>query len=294
MPALDVRFTLLDKDTAVPFAPLADPLARPHFKKVGPHSDWVAVGASQEGRPVGVALLEVIETARVLDLQIAPDRRNQGLGTALLGDLENRLRERRCPRVRLAYRTDRGAPAAMERVLQKRGWSTPELHRHLFTVGEAILQAPWLDADLHLPPDMALFPWEQLAETERLWITQNAGRWFPWEVNPLYPPEFEAVSSRGLRQAGDLAGWSVTESLPDGGTYYRCLFLSPECQARGLGRALLASGIKAQIAHGGQYGFFGVPPQNEAMLKFVEAHFGPYTAARAEEKRATLMLGQTV
>jgi uncharacterized protein (TIGR03032 family) len=254
----------------------------------------VTMATAHQGQFVGLALAEVLpagDTARVLSLFVAPEHRRRGVGAAMLAHLERALIREGCTRVTLAYRTNWPSVPAIERLLQKRGWSAPQTRMLICkTSTERIAEASWLD-QASLPDGFTVFPWSELTPQEREEIQrrQEAEEWYPRVLTPFQEEERqEPLNSLGLRHQGQVVGWMITHRSAPDTIQYTSLFVQPELQGQGRALPLLVEAIRRQVAVAGDvpYGIFQVEVENEPMTKFLNHYLQPYLTSLAELRRS--------
>src|SRR5438552_2927036 len=108
-------------------------------------SPAIALGVTHDDVPAGLGLaFSRDQSAEVLSLFIVPQFWSRGLGTQLLQSLEQILKERGCLHVSMSYTTQSPSLTALERILQKQGWSRPRLDVLLTRVTDEVTHAPWV------------------------------------------------------------------------------------------------------------------------------------------------------
>src|SRR5262249_3244217 len=171
----------------------------------------IAIAAWAGPKAVGLILAEIPTPGSgpadaipgVLSLFVLADWRGCGVGTALVGALEDALRARGVPRMGAVWMTGKSNIAAIEHILVKRGW-VPPVTRTIsvrFTPEEAA-RTPWFRR-VKLPADRyEIFPWVDLRPDERDQI-RNSHEAGPWIAKGLEPWKhdhygFDPISSVGL------------------------------------------------------------------------------------------------
>jgi GNAT superfamily N-acetyltransferase len=201
----------------------------------------VALGARVGGEPVALAIAEIREgqtaNGEVLSLFVAPDFRGRGLGTALLDSMGAYLSRMGVEKVVGVYMTGQPGQQALERVLEKAGWSKPEIRQLTlrFTLEQA-RRTGWY-GKYPLEPGYTVFPWKDLSETEReaLRESQRATGWIKPDLEPWkHDAEgFEPVSSLGIRLNGELVGWIINHALDARVVRFTCSFIRKDLGRRG-------------------------------------------------------------
>ncbi len=276
------------------YEPLTFPSIRKQAQARRITEPLVTMAASHQGHFIGLALAEVRpagDLARVLSLFVAPEHRRRGVGDTLLAHLEHALAREGCTEVMLAYRSDWPSVPAIERLLQRHGWTPPQTRMLICKAStERIVEAPWLDR-ASLPAGFTLFPWSELTPQEREAIQrrQETEGWYPPVLTPFQEEErLEPLNSVGLRYKGRVVGWMITHRTAPDTIQYTSLFVEPELQGQGRALPLLAEAIRRQVAVGDEvpYGIFQVEAENEVMIKFVNRYLRPYLISLAELRRS--------
>lgn len=201
----------------------------------------VALGARAFGEPVALALAEIREgqasNAEVLSLFVAPAFRGRGLGTALLDQMGVYLARMGAKKVMGVYMTGQPSQQAIERVLEKAGWSTPEIRQlTLRFTFEEVLRTGWY-GKYPLEDGYTVFPWKDLTEAgrEALRESQKATGWIKPDLEPWkHDAEgYEPVSSLGIRLHGEIVGWMINHALDDRVVRFTCSFIRKDLGRRG-------------------------------------------------------------
>lgn len=240
----------------------------------------IAIGAVFQGQPVGLVLVEYLkdrDRANILSLVIVPRHRQQGIGTALLIQIEQLLTESGCQQIDFIYPLNL-TTSILERMLDRQNWSLASAHSlQCLTNLETIEQAPFLNR-YTFPQKFTIFPWSELTDLERSKIEQREnGLNYPDELCPFRSGRIEAPSSIGVRDRDEVIGWSIVEQLTPNCVSYSSLFVKPEYRSIGLGLHLLVASINRQIVDRSvTAGLFIVLQENTAMTKFMTRHLAPY------------------
>lgn len=254
----------------------------------------IAIGATFQGQPVGLVLVEYLkdrDRAGILSLVVAPAHRKQGIGTALLIQLEQLLTVSDCQQIDFIYPLNL-TTSIVERMLARQNWSPASAHGlQCLTSLETIEQAPFLNR-YTFPDKFTILPWSELTDVERSKIEQKEnGLNYPDELCPFRSGRIEAPSSIGVRDRDEVIGWSIVEQLSPSCVSYSSLFVKPEYRSIGLGFHLLVASINRQIVDRSvTAGLFVVLQESTAMTKFMTRHLAPYlTEIRTHWKSSKLI-----
>lgn len=251
----------------------------------------VAVGATLEGRPVGLGLAELPTyqaQAEVLSIFISPEHRGHGVGAALMLRLQQELAARGVPRVVLSFAADKPTTPFFERLLARCGWNPPQPHMYLGKTDRRVLEAPWVRRAL--PESLTAFPWHELTPQQRQAIMdrQTASSWYPPVLSPFVEEQLiDWQSSLGLRQGDEVLGWMVTHKVGQGVLRYSALFVDPGIRDRGCGVALCGASVLRQDWESLPYALFAVMVDNERMADAMRRHIAPYLLSLSETRQAT-------
>ncbi|MEO8585512.1 MAG: type 2 lanthipeptide synthetase LanM [Acidobacteriota bacterium] len=220
----------------------------------------VAVGAWGNGEPIGLALAEIAEgqtaNAEGLSLFVRSAYRGRGLGIALLGAIEDCLARMGVETMGGTYMTGTPDQAALERVLEKSGWSKPEFRQLTmrFTL-EGGRRMEWYGR-YPFGEGYEVFPWKDLTSGEReaLRESQRATGWItpglePWRHDAL---GFEPVSSLGIRLHGAIVGWVITHEVDERTVRFTCVFIRRDLGRRGKIVPALSEAIR-RLSEGTRY-----------------------------------------
>jgi len=216
--------------------------ARRHEEdSTGPPVQPLALTASVRGQVAGLALAElplvVGGVPGLLSLYVAPQLRNVGVGSALLGALEDEVVRRGFGRLETVYMTGKASIPAFERVLAKRGWDVPVTRTISvrFTV-EEIDRLPWINR-YRLPQGFAIFPWAELTDADRdaLRRSQAAGAWIASDLQPWDHDYygFEPETSLGLRGPDGVVGWVINHAISETTVRFTCSYIRKDLGRRG-------------------------------------------------------------
>lgn len=224
------------------------PSYRPLLADCVGNSSTVAVAAYAEREPIGLALAKVQpeNTTEILSLFVKPNYRNQGVGTALLDALHKELALQGCRQLDIVYMTSASSPA-LENILQKSGWSTPEPRRLICNFNcQSLLHLPWVQKPHRLPKGFNVFYWKDLKQQQRHSLTTpEANTWIPEDLHPFrYEEDFDPASSLGIGHQGKVVGWMLNHRISEDTVRFSSSYTSPSLQRRGRIIRLYAESIK--------------------------------------------------
>ncbi len=242
----------------------------------------LAVGALAWPSPIGLALVEFEreEHPMLRSIAVARAYRRQGVGSALLSEVENELRRRGACAVVVQHFVQGTDPSeAVSGLLASVGWS-PMQPVGVFckTTYSLILNARWVHYHT-FPPNFETFEWADIsAEEIKLFVGEDRGpSWFPEQLNPFTRRDLVHVpTSVGLRYRGKLIGWCVTYAYGPNDLTVASLFVKAEFQPRGHAIRLLAYAIRHGHDCGREDMSFNVGMGMTEMLRFFRRHVTPY------------------
>ncbi len=271
---------------------------RPALSSLGSSRDLIAIGATMGGEPVGLGLAQLnLEEAvgTVLSLLIIPALQGRGLGTALLEVMEHVLARSECLRGRIFFSTELPSAPAMERLLEKAGWTTPRRHMLIARVrdpsgGDTLRHFARLRAD----PRLSVFPWVDLTIHERKELERHRAN-IPHTVWPFLEEDepLEPAVSLGLRHGNEVVGWLIAHRIGPNQLRLTSLYVRERWRSTKAPLMLLR---EAEQRHRKLLGHevcptFGVLADNEPMIRLVERHFRlscyPFQEIRIAEKVIT-------
>ena len=203
-------------------------------------------------RPVGLALAQraptIPATAEVLSLFVDPAARGQGIGTAMLARLEDIALRHGSTELSGTYMTDRPNVEALERVLAKRGFDPPTVRMIVFKFApEDAKKCAWYRR-ARMPAGATIFKWSELTREElvRLKQSQQQRRWIHPKLEPWSgDPNFDEVSSVGMRKDGDVVGWVINHRLSPGVVTFSIAAMRPDLARLGASFALYVASLEA-------------------------------------------------
>lgn len=250
-----------------------------------PDAPFVAIGATVDGEPAGLACGFVgAESGDLLSVFVCREWRQHGIGTALVRALERELRARRCDAVATVYETGQPGTPAFERTLRRCGWPTTGSYLHVFVVDGRILSAPWV-AHAGLPPSYCIEPWGTVTPHDLDVVLEShaVDPWIPSHLMPqLLDARMDARTSLVLRgPGGAVVGWLLTSPFDTTTIRYDKVYVQPTCHRVGRTLASLALVAEATRRQMEAYGIdtkgrFEVAPDNLPFLRFIQRHWRQY------------------
>jgi GNAT superfamily N-acetyltransferase len=276
-------YIVLDNLNASTYKHLTYPWLQEHLDRLSSHNFTnIALGVALQGQPVGLVLAECPKNqhqANILSLFVAQGHRQQGLGTALLMQIEEILKESGCQQINLLYNLNL-TTSILEHMLKQQNWEAGSFYSlQCLTNRETIKQAPFLHR-YSLPNKFTIFSWVELTAQEQRKIKQREnGLNYPDELSP-FQDQIEDLASIGLRDdREEVIGWSIVQQMSNG-IIYKTLFVKQEFRAIGLGIHLLAASINRRLAdQKGTEAMFIILAENKTMVRFVKRHLAPYLTA---------------
>jgi hypothetical protein len=194
--------------------------------------------------------------------------------------------------------TGKPSTASLERVLEKRGWETPETRTVTirFTPEQA-LSMPWFGR-VRLPsPEYEIFPWVELRRQERVELerSQAESPWIPTGLEPwrhdVYG--FDEASSLGLRHRGRVAGWVINHRVSSAVVRFTCSFMRKDLGRRGRILPLYSASILALRESGCRHCIFVTPVGYSSMVEFIKRRGAPWAEFFAETRGSTKVLASS-
>lgn len=284
---------LLNVHTVVPYSGLTFPHFRSRLESLSLEGSMMAVGASVNGQPVGLALADVHtddSAGEVCSLFVTPAYRGCGIGTALLDQIEMGLQKRGCSKAWFRYTAGKATTSTLEGMLHKGGWEEPEVRRWICKADRHILDAPWMKRR-HLPDSFALFPWQELTPTERDAMKKEEGPdgWLPEGYTPFDDEHLiEPTISLGLRYQSEVVGWMFVHRVSEGVVRYHHLFVREDLRRKRCGLPMLVESIwrQAETLGSDSCGVFIIGNKNPTMRRFLQRQIAPYLVS-VQESRGT-------
>lgn len=261
-----------------PFLPPRLELLAKYLPKTG-----VALTAEADGVRAGISLAVLDPTGKigtVHALHIAEPFRQQGIGSRLLIETENRLREAGCDRSQVELYEDLRAESEPIIFAHNREYRFERsLLRQFVLSTEAMVVQPWVLERCRLPEGGELFPWRELTPLERSELqarTDILPSMSPW----LRENRIDLEWSVGMRIDGRVAGWLLMEQAEPDTMLYPTMYMLPEYERLGVG-FLMATEATRVPGFTKRYPFiqFQIMEANRPMVRLIERRYAEATIA---------------
>jgi GNAT superfamily N-acetyltransferase len=244
----------------------------------------VALTAEADGVRTGIALAVLDKSGKlgtVHALHVAEPFRQQGIGSRLLVETENRLREAGCERIQVELYEDlRASHTEPLAFAQNREYAMERSILRQFVLStNAMVVQPWVIDNCRLPEGGELFPWRELTESERIELRARTD--IPPSMSPwLYEDRIDMEWSVGMRLEGRIAGWLLMERTQPDTMLYRTMYMLPEYERLGAG-FLMATEATRVPGFTTQYPFitFKIVESNRSMVRLIERRYAEATVA---------------
>jgi GNAT superfamily N-acetyltransferase len=270
----------------------------PTFRLPSEPDQWlirpVALVARTSEQTIGLALAELPErrgegAPELLSVFVTQPYRGQGIATALVAAMERVLGARGATSVDAVYTTGKPSIAAVERILEKRGWEPPTLRTITvkFTMQEA-LSTPWYGRFGLLPEGAEIFSWTDLTVPERTQLRESNAR-APWIPNSLQPWRhdahgFDPVSSVGLRYRGEVVGWVINHQIDPRTVRFTCSFMRKDLSRRARIVPLYSEALRRLSETACEVCTLVTPTVYPGMVEFIRRHCAPYASFTGETR----------
>ena len=284
--------------TAFFFQALTFPVYRELLSTEKLEKSVIAIGATdQSNQPAGLILAQIEphkHSTELLSIYVKPHLRSQGMANAMLNRLEEESLRRGIKSVHCSYTTGQPTTIALEKLFQKRNWTSPQTRQFIYKCDRRILQASWLHQKYNLPSGFSLFLWRSITIEEKRQIVerQKAERWIPQDLTPFqYEKSFEPANSLGLRYQDKVVGWLITHRVTNNTIRYTCGFVQKELQAFGLIFPLYIEAAKRQASFFPNYkASWAVPIAHKSMISFAQRNLAPFALSSEQSKYSSKRL----
>ena len=244
----------------------------------------VMIGASIDGRPVGLAVMlrdEDDESAILESIFVEPTRRRIGVGRSLLAAVREIATRAGASKLMGQWYDDAPSSSLIETLLARDGWKTPlpksSIHRASRRGFEFLdrTSRPWRSSTR-----FALESWSGIQPDDlRIVDALRESHDIPSGLHPSGETvlEISAETSLLLRDRGSIAGWFLHHHLGHDIIRYSSLWVRPDLIGRGVGLALAIEGVRRHLAvvERRPRGLFVVSLKNDAMHRFITRRIAP-------------------
>lgn len=266
----------------------------PAYRESVRSGDAITVCAWAAGEPVGLA---AAADATVLSISVKSAWRNKGIAARMLAELERQMIRRGTGRASLTYLAGNPSTPAVERLLDRAGWSAPQPRMMIcYSTVDRLVQGDWVRK--HRGRHAAgFFPWRELTAAERNELATALGARFPDALSPFRDEaKIEPCNSIGVRRGGRVAGWFLTHRSAHDTVRYSTLYLDPALAGLGLGFAMAAEAVwlhaNSPLALTAPNCTMDFSPGSAMMSNFVRKRLLPtLTATRISMGREKLLAG---
>jgi GNAT superfamily N-acetyltransferase len=274
--------------TLAPYASLTYPSLKPGSNALARlQGELLAVSAMANGAMVGLAIAERLAGggASLRSLCVDPAWRCQGIGTGLLARLMRFIAREGLEPLTLHYQASELSQVALEPILRRLGWSTPQTDFVLLEgQAEQLAAAPWA----HNHPITApyqLKPWSELSEQQLQQIDDIDA---PLSLRPPSQQErLEPAVSLALLHQQDLVGWVIAERFTPSSLRYSSLFIAEAHRGGARGPALLAAAFARQQHAAIPLARAAIAADNLAMLRLLRRHLKDHLISIGRSRSAS-------
>lgn len=278
---------------------LLDLRAQPRHPELGESRRVQPFGvvARRAGEPAALALAEFpvepedSQPPHLLSVFVKPEERRRGLGSALVGAVEDETRRRGFDSLSAVYTTGKPAIEWMERILTRRGWDPPEAGSLTvrFRPSDALASPAFSERRIRAySRGLEIFPWSQVTaedidemqrtDEERCWIEPSLE---PWQ----YFGAAVDASSVAARYRGRVVGWVINHRVVAGLVRFSISYMRRDISRRGRILPLYHASLKQVVEDGGaRYCTFITPMSYPNMVSFVERWIAPFATFIGESR----------
>lgn len=279
-----------DEVTARACASLTFPCYIPALLAAPSTPEIVAVVATYNDAPIGLGLAGLTrgETqASLLSLAVAAAYRRQGVATALLSALMPQLGAAGADGVHAIYTAGQPSTPAVERLLQRSGFSPPQPRNLLCTAEAQILRAPVLGA-AELPAGATIGLWLGVSASERARLRDELAAHvnIPKDVGPFcYEQDLLPAFCFALRYQNRVIGWALSQAMDSDTVRIVSSYVLPEYQGGAFYPCLQVRLIETAFKLGRSRATWTVGMEHQELIRYHRLYLLPYLA-RCDESRA--------
>lgn len=253
-----------------------------------PNTITLAIAATYDGQPVGLALATVLSAMHIVELHylfVSEPHRNHQIATQLLKRLEEESIKHHTILISYNYPSESTTTPIIEHLLHKLKWNPPQIsaiHCHF----NQYFDAPWIHLPLELPPDYEEFFWKDLKPEERKYLLEldEQKTFSPFIKEELIEP----LNSLGIRYRGHVIGWMIVHRLAPDTVEFDVLFVQKAHQKQGVALRLLRDAILLTLDAKVPHSRFDLVIElvEPSWLAFVKRRLIPYTTSTTYTKQA--------
>ena len=232
--------------------------------------------ALQDKQPVGLILtvhFPKINTYRIISLAVAPKFREQGIGQAMVENLEENLKNDSKIKLVAFYRSHWKSAMIVQKIFEHRGWETPLVDIRILT-GAVHKLAPIYENFENVPlRDFTLINWDQLSkeqfkEIEELIKTEKVGN----SLNPFFSEKsIQPKISQALLSGNEVKGWFVANEISEKTLEYSSVYVANSHRSFKTSLVLMKTVIMNHFHYKKDSDFLiMVRDENETMTRFTE------------------------
>ncbi|MBX3469017.1 MAG: GNAT family N-acetyltransferase [Planctomycetes bacterium] len=237
----------LDREAAPAFAGL---ILGPLRASPG-DANCVAVGALVDGLPAGAAVARLSPDGGRADLGslvVVRARRGQGVGAALVAEVERLVAARGARALTLVYAPGKPSTPPLRRLLARRGFEDRGPVSAVYRASaEDMARLPWL-ATARLPAGFTCAPLDEVTPDER--DALRAAPWFGAGWDPFAAAERhreQTYLNLALRRGRDVVGWVLCARVEPNAVLWHTLLVRRDLQGTGVGLALCAEALRRAL-----------------------------------------------
>lgn len=250
-----------------------------HTNRRSDHDDSMKmIGASIEGEPIGLAVIQVNEKGEPSNLEsifVEPGHRRRGVGRGLLSAVRSMVELSGASKITGSWYHDSAAAESIECLLADAAWTAPEAVATRHHAGRGFLaqvdraSGPWRTRS-----GLGIETWSDLTTGDRRRVNRVcAEHRISADLDPRRDPMFD-ISERTsvvLRVRGEIAGWMIHHVLAPEVLRYSSLWIRPDLVGRGFGISLAIESGRRHLATAGPATrlSFTVARHNEGMQRFI-------------------------
>ncbi len=233
----------------------------------------LTVAAVENGHLIGLANLlhpPGTTTAELRFVFVEPEHRGRGVVSGLIAALDRFLAARGATKITATYDAEE---KAVHHALEAAGWAWP-------LAGTLVCRGSWPKISgsplmkVPLPSDQETVPFFDVEKKAMKKLRRE--RWYPELLGPFPKEPVDPIASLVILRSRVIVGWSVVHRPKPDRLVYGRLFVHPDHRILQRGVALVAEGIRRQVAAGIMTAGFGVGADNRPMVAFTRRKLAPW------------------